>query len=326
VPGGGIFDGPLGVYAALEAVRAVQEADRSLSRPLEVVSFSEEEGARFSIGLLGSAVATGQYDETDALALTDDDGVTLRDRLDEIGFRGDDDIDPGGWHAWLELHVEQDTTLERDGVPVGVVESISGITNCRATVEGEANHAGATPMAERTDALAAASEFVLDVERAAREQATAVSSAVGTVSTVDNHPNARNIVPGTVEMDSDIRSTDYAAMNEIVGAARESLARLEAERGVETSIERYRDQEPSAMSDSCVAAALDAADAADVGARRMHSAALHDTANVAAVTQTAMLFAPSRDGISHTPQEWTDWADCARATAVLAGAMARLAE
>ncbi|WP_132060868.1 Zn-dependent hydrolase [Halorussus amylolyticus] len=326
VPRGGIFDGPLGAYAALEAVRVIRESDVEPTRPLVVVSWTEEEGARFDTGLLGSSVAAGHRPLDEAYALKDDDGVSLGEALREVGFRGDDDIDPSSWEAWFELHIEQGTKLESAGAPIGVVDAISGITNCRVTVTGEANHAGATPMYERRDALVAASHFVVDTERAAKEVVTTTSeSAVGTVGKVAVTPNASNVVPGEVAMTMDIRDVDRDAMDAIVERARASAARLRRERPVETDFEQYRLTEPSEMADRCVDAAADAAERADFDAMRMHSAALHDTANLAGVTDTALLFAPSKDGISHNPLEWTDWEDCANATRILAGAMADIA-
>ncbi|WP_224335768.1 M20 family metallo-hydrolase [Haloprofundus halobius] len=323
VPEGGIFDGPLGVYAALEGVRAMRDADLDPERPVVVVSFTEEEGQRFADGLLGSSVSVGERTVEEALALEDDDGITLGDALDDIGFRGEGLLDASEWDAWYELHVEQDTQLERAGVPVGVVTTITGISHCEATVLGEANHAGATPMDERTDALAAAAEFVLDVERAANGVvAESSDSAVGTVGSLDVSPNATNVVPGRVEMGVDVRDVVYDSMQTVVGAARESLTRLETERGVDTEFVRPFDLEPTPMADRLREAAHAAGEAAGIETMDMHSGAAHDTMHVADVTDAALLFAPSRDGISHNPREWTDWDDCAAAARVLAGAVA----
>jgi N-carbamoyl-L-amino-acid hydrolase len=326
VPEGGIFDGPLGVYSALEAVRAMQDAGAEPARPVEVVNFTEEEGTRFSEGLLGSSVAAGERSVADALALADDDGVTLGDALDGVGYRGEGRLDAGEWDAWLELHVEQDTRLEDAGVPVGVVTTITGITRCDVAVRGEADHAGATPMQDRMDALAAAAEFVLDVERAAWDTVAAESeTAVGTVGTLDVSPNAVNVVPGAVEMGVDVRDIEAASMDDICRRAERSLARLERERGVETEFDRSFDLAPTSMDDRVRRAAHDTGAAAGVETTDLHSGAAHDTMHVAGVTDAGMLFAPSRDGVSHSPREWTDWADCAAATRVLAGALADLA-
>lgn len=325
VPRGGIFDGPLGTYAALEGVRAMQDADVAPDRPLDVVCFTEEEGSRFGIGTLGSSVATGERTVEAALALEDDGGVSLGDRLERIGFAGDGTVDASAWHAWAELHVEQGTRLTEAGVAVGIVPSITGITNCEVTVTGEADHAGSTPMFERSDALAAASEFVLDLERAAEEAATTGEAAVGTAGQGTIEPNARNIVPERVTLHLDVRDVAKAGMDHLVSRCRSSLARIERHRPVETAIDRYRDTPPTAMSDRCVSAAATATARRGVDSIRLHSAAMHDTANVAGVTDAVLLFAPSREGVSHSPREWTDWEDCATATGVLAETIRSLA-
>ena len=226
VPAGGIFDGPLGVYAALEAVRAIRESEQRPVRPVEVVSFTEEEGQRFGGGLVGSAVAAGKLPTEDALAL-EDGGSSLGAALDDIGFRGEDRLDASEWDAWLELHVEQAERLEREGVSTGVVTSIVGLSRCRVGIRGETNHAGTTPMDTRTDALAAASEFVTDVERAANEAvATGAETTVATVGKLDVRPNAPNVVPGAIDLTIDVRSVDPDAIDRVVDRARASLARL----------------------------------------------------------------------------------------------------
>jgi N-carbamoyl-L-amino-acid hydrolase len=324
VPRGGIFDGPLGTYAALEGVRAMQDAGVTPDRPIEVVSFTEEEGARFGIGTLGSSVAGGHRDAVDALALTDD-GVTLRERLDSIGFHGDDRIDPETWDAWMELHIEQGTRLTGANADVGVVSAVTGITNCEITIAGEADHAGSTPMYDRSDALTAGAEFVLAVERAAEEVAADRESAVATVGQGAIEPNARNIVPGNVRYHLDLRDTDMGTMDRLVDRCQSSLARLERTAGVETAIDRYRTSPPTPTADRCLAAAEDAAAAQGADAIQLHSAAVHDTAKLAGATDAGLLFAPSVDGASHSPREWTDWDDCATAAGVLAETVRALA-
>jgi N-carbamoyl-L-amino-acid hydrolase len=323
VPEGGIFDGPLGVYAGLEAVRALQEAGVEPTRPVVVVSFTEEEGGRFGDGLLGSSVAAGERSVEDALALADGDGVTLREALADIGFRGEGRLDASDWDAWYELHIEQDTRLGSAGVPVGVVTTITGITHCHVEILGEADHAGATPMRDRTDALAAASEFVLDVEATANEVVAEDSeTAVGTVGSATVSPNATNVVPGRVELGVDVRDVTRAAMETIVESARASLSVLAADRDVETRFERPFDLAPTPMSDRLRGTAHTAGDRAGIETIDLHSGAAHDTMHVASVSDACLLFAPSENGISHNPREWTDWADCATATRVLAEALA----
>ncbi|SNR32791.1 Zn-dependent hydrolase [Halorubrum vacuolatum] len=326
VPEGGIFDGPLGVYAALEAVRTMQDAGVEPDRPVLVVSFTEEEGGTYADGLLGSTVAAGEMEATDALGLTDAAGDTLEEALSRIGYRGEGRLDPTSWAGFYELHIEQDTALEREGADVGVVTAITGITHCQVELKGEANHAGATAMDARTDALAAASEFVLDVERAATDVVESESeTAVATVGSFSISPNATNVVPGRVEAGVDIRDVRRESIERIVTAGRESLARLERERNVKTTVKRPFDVEPESMSDRLRAAAHASADAVGAEAIDIHSGAAHDAMRIAQSTDAAMLFAPSRDGISHNPREWTDWDACATATTVLTGAIARAA-
>ncbi len=326
VPEGGIFDGPLGVYGALEAVRTIRDAGFDVERPLAVVSFTEEEGTRFSGGMLGSAVATGQLDPGDALALTDDEGNSFEDALEGIGYRGTGTLDVSSWHAFLELHVEQDTHLESADVPVGIVTTITGISHAHARLVGEANHAGATPMDERRDALAAASEFVLELERAGRDHALAgENTAVATVGKCDVTPNGTNVIPGAVDLGVDVRDVEYETMIAILERAERALERIGADRDVEVETERVLEVEPAPMSDRCREAITAGAHEAGIETVELHSGAAHDAMRVSRVTDAGMLFAPSRDGVSHSPLEWTDWDDCARATRVLAGAFAGLA-
>jgi N-carbamoyl-L-amino-acid hydrolase len=325
---GGIFDGPLGVYAALEGVRAMQDAvdgGVSFERPLDVVSFTEEEGHRFSDGLLGSSVAVGHTSVAEALALTDADGVSLEDALEDTGFRGEGRLDAAEWNDWLELHVEQGRTLEQAGVPVGIVTSIAGTARCRVDIEGEANHAGTTAMGERADALVAAADVVRAVERVATDVAGPNGRAVGTVGCLDVDPGAVNVVPGRTMLELDLRDPDADGVERLVDGVEAALERIESERPVTATIERTYDAPPIPMHDGCRSALANAADVLDVEAMPVHSGAGHDTMRVGICTDVGMLFVPSRNGVSHSPREWTDWADCAHGTRVLAGGLATLA-
>jgi len=325
VPEGGIFDGPLGVYGALEAVRALQAASVNLSHPVEVVCFTEEEGHRFSKGVLGSSVATGKTDVETALKLSDDENI-LGETFADIGFQGDGRVDAADWDAWLELHPEQGTKLESANITAGVVSTITGTFRYRVEIQGEANHAGTTSMSERRDALPAASEIVLEIESAVREQNTAGNSAaVGTVGGLTVDPNAINIVPGRVEMEIDIRDVNYATMEAIEARLNARVEEIRTDRDVAVKIERPYEIKPVDMSDRCRAALKEAGSAASVSMMSLHSGAGHDTMQIATLTDAGVLFAPSQDGESHNPREWTDWADCKATTQVLAGAIAILA-
>lgn len=326
VTAGGIFDGVLGVYAALEAVRAMQAAGTTPDRPVEVVSFTEEEGGRFSDGVLGSSVATGECSVENALTLTDTDGVTLEKALERIGFRGEGKLDATAWDSWLELHVEQSTRLENAGVPAGIVTNITGTIRCHIDVIGEANHAGTTSMTDRTDALTAASELALEVESTTQNIVdTQSETAVGTVGQFDVDPDSINVIPGEVTLGIDIRDVNYGTMEYIVSSVKDRLTQLETERDVETSFERPYDIEPVSMSEHCVTTLHDAATSMGLSTLELHSGAGHDTMSVAKVTDSGMIFAPSQGGHSHNPAEWTDWSDCAAATRLLTVGLHNLA-
>jgi N-carbamoyl-L-amino-acid hydrolase len=238
------------VYAGLEAVRVLQWAvrDRSrapaLARPIDVVCFTEEEGHRFSGGLLGSSVVAGSCPLADALSVQDDRGETLGDALESIGFRGDGRLEAERWDAWLELHVEQGSRLERAGVPVGVVTSIAGTTRATVEITGQTNHAGTTAMTDRADALAAASEVVLAVEAAAAELAERNGTAVGTVGRLDAEPNTVNVVPGRAVLELDLRDVATAGIDDLLGRIERSLDRIESDRPVSVHLDRHYDAPP----------------------------------------------------------------------------------
>lgn len=325
VPRGGIFDGVLGVYAALESVRAIQESGVTPTRPLEVICFTGEEGTRFADGVLGSSVATGKRGVEETLSLSDGE-TTLEAALEEIGYRGSGHLDAREWDAWLELHIEQTTRLSDAGAVLGVVSDITGTTRAHVTIEGEADHSGTTGMAERTDALAAASELVLEVERRGREiAATGSGTAVGTVGQLDVEPNVVNVVPGSVSLRLDIRSTAASEIQTQVEAVERLLDALEIERDVSTALTSNYEVPPTPLSDRCRRTATDAAARCGVETRTVHSGAGHDTMQVADATDAGLLFVASENGHSHSPLEWADWEDCTAATTVLAESLLHLA-
>jgi len=321
VPFGGIFDGPLGVYAGLESVRAIQESEVQLTRPVQVVCFTGEEGTRFADGVLGSSVAAGLLDPKEALALSDGD-QTLRDALNDIGFHGKGQVNAGDWHAWLELHVEQSDRLEQLGLPAGVVTNISGTTRLHIDIEGAANHTGTTSMGERTDALAAASEFILELEQVAQDSP---ETAVATVGELHVEPGAVNVVPGRVECRAEVRDVDQATLDQIVEDVQSVLAELEITRGVTTSMTCSYQVRTVDMATQCQEALHDAGAAIGIETAAVHSGAGHDSMQVARVTDAGLLFAPSKGGHSHNNLEWTEWPACTATTEILTSALTTLA-
>lgn len=324
---GGIFDGVLGVCAALESVRALQAAGVGLTQPVEVVNFTGEEGVRFTDGLLGSSVATGKYSVETALQFEDADGTTLASALSNIGFDGEGNIDASDWDAWLEVHIEQDRRLADAGCPVGIVTDITGNVRCKIEIDGTADHAGTTAMHERTDALVAASELVLAVEKTAKDIANETSkTAVATVGSIDVTPNEVNVVPGHAALQLDIRDIARRPMERLITKIQYELGRLENERGVTSSLSRSYDLDPVNLDARCTTALTEGAEQAGIDWMNLHSGAGHDTMRVADVTDAGMAFVRSRnEGASHSPREWTDWSDCTAAAETLAESIRTLA-
>ncbi|MFC7157459.1 Zn-dependent hydrolase [Halomarina halobia] len=324
VPAGGKFDGTVGVLGPLEIVRAWNAAGLETDRPIHVVVFTEEEGTRFGTGLLGSLVATGRLRTDDALALEDEDGVTLAETLREMGYDGRADLGLSDAAAFIEMHVEQGPVLDRSDTAVGVVETVAGITHHRVTFEGEADHAGNTPMEMRRDAYAGAAEFTLELERTARRHAE-TSNTVGTVGKSTVAPNGTNVIPGRVDLGVDIRDTDGEHLRDAVSSAKDRAREIASRRELDCRWRSLLDVSPTAMSPEIIRRLIGAVRDSGYDYRRMLSGAGHDAMNVAAVAPTGLLFVPSRDGVSHSPAEYTSPEDLYAGTRVLEAALRDLA-
>ena len=321
VPEGGRFDGALGVLCAVEAVESLIDAHVRLRRPVEVVAWADEEGARFGVGLFGSAamfgrLASGIGDRRDR------DGVSIAEALRALGERGDPAAarrDPAELAAYLELHIEQGPRLERADVPLGVVSDIVGIYHARVTIQGRADHAGATVMTARADALAAGSEIVLAVERIARAR----PDSVGTVGEIAVRPGAKNVVPGECVVTLDLRAArDHDGLvREVLDAA----TAIAGERGVEASVDDLA-RVPVTPLDPTIREVLKrATTSVGIDAPLLVSGAGHDAQNPAlSGVPTGMIFVRSTGG-SHTPREFASVDDAALGAQALANAIKELA-
>jgi len=326
VPSGGRFDGIAGVCAAIETARVVVESGSAIRRPWRFVVFAAEEGARFGQACTGSRVIAGLTGAGDLDAFHDKDGVSLRQAMAEVG------LDPAGcasavwdpdeWHAFVELHIEQGNVLESSGTPIGVVESISGSSRLLVTLTGTASHTGGTPMHLRRDALAAAAECVLAGERLAKDREHHGTRV--TVGRLDVHPGSITTIPGEVVFSVDVRDLDSQRQR---STARELLARFEgiaAERGVGIRSEVIGDTSPVILPTWVADAIAGAAVAEGLGYRMMSSGASHDAQQISRVTSTGMIFVPSKDGLSHVPEEWTSSQELAEGTRVLVRTLSAL--
>jgi N-carbamoyl-L-amino-acid hydrolase len=316
VPEGGRFDGIAGLIAALEVARSLADRGIELDHDLEIVDFLAEEVSPFGVSCIGSRGMTGQ--RPDAWLERMADGRSLAAGIAEVG--GDvtvatarDDI-----KGFLELHIEQGTVLEREGVNIGVVTAISGITRVEIIVEGRADHAGTTVMPFRKDALVAASEIVLAIREAGLELSKTPGHFTATVGEFEIEPNAANVIPSRVRMLIDARAELREDM-EAFCAHLDTIAARTAKRWGVTIAAPVRISDVVAT--PCDAQVLEileqAANGAGISHRRMASGAGHDTGWMAKVAPAAMIFIPCRDGRSHCAEEWAETDDIALGTAVL---------
>lgn len=318
VTNGGMFDGALGVFAAIEAIRGLREAGFRNQRPLEAAIFTGEEGSAFKQVLLGSSVLTGKISLEDALALRNEDGCTLGESLENIGYRGETRRNLDDVEYMLEMHVEQGPVLFQERIPIGIVENITGLSWILVTITGQENHAGTTPMKMRVDALVAAAEIVSFVNRRANEMVNDYGAAtVGTVGKLNVFPNGINVVPGRVELGIDIRDVNDVYMEELTQQTLEVIERLEGRYGVRTRVQLPAVHHPVPLSGDVVNTIEKAAQKTGILSRRMQSGAGHDSQNLAGCVKTGMVFVPSVNGISHSPLEWTEWGDIEKGLTVL---------
>jgi allantoate deiminase len=324
VPEGGRFDGALGICCAAEALVSLKDAGVRFKRPVELVAWADEEGARFGIGLYGSTAAFGKL-PAGAADLKDKNGTSIGDALRALGETGEPDKaarDPQQVRAYLELHIEQGPRLERAGLALGVVTDIVGIFHARIRVKGRADHAGATVMGARKDALVAATYLIAALERIA----AAVPDAVGTVGEIAVRPGAKNVVPGECIFSLDIRAPREESIVKVQSELQKEMVRITRARDVEITADRIN-RVPVTPLDARLRATL--VDAVQMAARidppLMVSGAGHDAQipSLAGVP-TGMIFVRSTGG-SHTPTEFASTADAALGTDALARAVKELA-
>ncbi len=326
IPHAGMYDGTLGVLGGLEAIRTLQRAGVRLRRSVELLMFTAEEPTRFGIGCLGSRLLAGVLEPERADAMRDDEARTLREVRERAGFAGPLDAVPlprEFYEAWLELHIEQGPVLERERKDIGVVTHIAAPASYRITVEGVGGHAGALLMHERHDALCAAAEVILAVERAAL--VTGSPDTVATVGTVAVHPGAINSVPSRVEMGLDVRDIDEARRDRVVAVVRRACDDMRALRRVHVAVETINEDAPATCSDAVMQAIEQACGISKLTHRRIVSRAYHDSLFMARIAPMGMIFVPCRGGVSHRPDEFATVEAMANGVRVLAETLRTLA-
>jgi ureidoglycolate amidohydrolase len=325
IPHAGMYDGTVGVLGGLEAMRALKRSGFRPRRSIDLVMFTSEEPTRFGIGCLGSRLLSGTLDPDRADALQDKDEASLSTVRTAAGFSGPLSsvlLPPNHYHAWIELHIEQGPLLEREGVPLGIVTSIAAPAGYRFTIAGLGGHAGALLMPDRKDALCAAAELVLSIEKHAL--ATGAIDTVATVGTCDVHPGAVNSVPSRVVLQLDIRDTDPARREAVMQAVRRDCEELRQRRKVTITEELVNADAPAQSSPHTVQLLEEICTEEGIAYKKMVSRAYHDSLFMARIAPIAMVFIPCRNGVSHRPDEYAAPADIARGTYVLASALAKL--
>jgi N-carbamoyl-L-amino-acid hydrolase len=330
IPHAGMYDGTVGVLGGLEAIRALQRSGVRPRRSVELVLLTSEEPTRFGIGCLGSRLISGTLDPTAADALhgaqRGSEEETLARVRSTAGFTGPLSsvrLPAGHYHAWVELHIEQGPLLEREGIPLGIVTAIAAPAGYRFTIEGFGGHAGALLMPDRRDALCAAAELILSIEKHALS--TGVIDTVATVGTCDVYPGAVNSVPSKVTLQVDIRDTDPARREGVMQAVRRDVDAIAARRRVRISESLVNADEPATCSPHIVGVIDEVCRGFGVAPKHMVSRAYHDSLFMARVAPIAMIFIPCRGGVSHRPDEYASPTDIALGARVLASALGTLA-
>ena len=317
VPNGGKYDGALGVIGAIEVAQTLEETQTKLRHPLEIAVFTNEEGTRFKRWLFGSRAMAGLLESDDETA-ADDEGIPMSSRLADIGGnmlqiskapRQVSEIS-----AYFELHIEQGPELHQSGVPIGVVTGITGRWVYGVEIIGVANHAGTTPMSGRQDALVSASQLVLAVQRMASDLEIC---RVGTVGNIQSYTNAANVIPGRISLGVEFRDVDMNCLAAADQELRKLANQIEQKDRVTITITRFENTESVQIKPTMQNLVEQAANLTGLSHKRLPSGAGHDAQAMANITDTAMIFVPSVNGISHAPEEYSNPEDCANGTQVL---------
>ena len=298
----GQYDGCYGVLAGIEVIKALKEAGYVPERPIAVGAFTNEEGVRYAPDMMGSLVYAGGLSVEEALATVGTDGTILGEELKRIGYEGT--AEPGFLkpYAYVELHIEQGPILEIEGIRIGAVENLQGISWQEVIIEGVANHAGTTPIALRIDAgLAAAKAIIFLRNRCDNSNATTVA----TVGCIEFEPNAINVIPSKAVFTVDMRNPNEDMLKEEEKAFADFLKKLEQSDKVRISAESLVRFEPVEFDERIVKLVEQAAEKRGFTSRRITSGAGQDAQMIARMCPTAMIFVPSINGISHNPNEFT---------------------
>ncbi|WP_010296841.1 allantoate deiminase [Clostridium senegalense] len=305
VKNGGIYDGQYGIVAGILALKYLKEKYGQPLRNIEVVSMAEEEGSRFPYVFLGVKNIFNMIEKEDLIGKTDTEGIKFECAMRKSGFRFKTDDDPKRQDikAFIEAHIEQGNVLELEKKDIGVVSSIVGQRRFIFELSGQSNHAGTTPMKYRKDTLYTTSLIISNIVGKARKYSDPL---VATVGKIDITPNTSNVVPGKTIFTLDVRHTNKGILKEFTDMICEDSKKIAKENDVEIDINMWMDEDPVPMDEKIVNVLKEQCNKENVNYKIMHSGAGHDSQIMAQFVPTAMIFVPSKDGISHSPLEYTE--------------------
>lgn len=328
VKNAGMFDGMAGVVAAVEALRMIKESGTQLKRSIKAVVYTSEEPTRFGVCCLGSRSMAGELKYEDLDLLKDETNRSLKEVLTELGYNlaefGKIKCQKGDVYASVELHIEQGAVLEQKGLPIGIVEGICGPTTLMVKLEGTQEHAGSTPMPIRKDAMVAAAEVMLKLEELVKQ--TKSEHTVGTVGYVEVYPNVTNAIPGEVKLSIDLRDIYMDVKDSVLKDLYQFFAELESKRFVKVSYEVLNHDKPVMCNKKINDCIEQICINNQIKYNKMVSGAYHDSMFVGKFAPMSMIFVPSKAGLSHNPEEWTEFEDLKLGTELLASTLSELAK
>ncbi len=313
-PSGGKFDGALGVMAGLEVMRTLDDLGLRTEAPLELVNWTDEEGARFGRSLMGSGVWAGVYDPATVETAQDLDGTTVGAALDAIGYRGTEPARPFPADSYFELHIEQGPILEREGKQLGVVTGAQAQVWWDLVATGQDSHAGTTPPDARRDALVCAARVVDLVDRMMRARGDAGRGTVGQMQVL---PNSRNVIPGEVRFTAEFRHPDEAEIGRLAVQFPREAGFIARDCGVRLELTELLRMPAQPFDPACVDLVRQASARLGYSTREIVSGAGHDAVYVARHVPTAMIFTPCKDGLSHNEAESIEPGEAAAGCQVL---------
>ena len=299
-PTGGRFDGVYGVLAGLEIIRTLNDLGTQTERPIDVVVWTNEEGSRFAPAMISSAVFSGSIKLEDALAQTDQEGLSIGSELERIGYAGKDEVGSRKIHSYFEAHIEQGPILEAENKTIGIVTGAQGQRWYEINLTGVESHAGPTPMDRRKDALLGAARLIELVNRIGLENSP---HACTTVGMINSYPNSRNVIPGQVFLTVDFRHPDDAILAQMNTELRNHLEEIAAKTGLKYEINQILYLPPIVFNENCISAVRQSSKSQGYTSREIISGAGHDACNIASVANSSMIFRPCIDGISHNEVE-----------------------